>query len=41
MAEMTGSLFPLAFLSAALIVSFNAYSYIKLSNAYPSAGGAV
>jgi amino acid transporter len=36
---MTGNLFPLAFLSAALIVSFSAYSYIKLSNAYPSAGG--
>jgi len=39
MAEMTGELFPLAFLSAALIVSFSAYSYIKMSNAYPSAGG--
>ncbi len=39
MAEMTGSLFPLAFLSAALIVSCSAYSYVKLSNAYPSAGG--
>ncbi len=39
MAEVTGSLFPLAFLSAALIVSFSAYSYVKLSNAYPSAGG--
>lgn len=39
MAEMTGSLFPVAFLSAALIVSFSAYSYVKLSNAYPSAGG--
>ena len=39
MAEMTGSLFPLAFLSAALIVFFSAYSYVKLSNAYPSAGG--
>ena len=39
MAEMTGSLFPMAFLSAALIVSFSAYSYVKLSNAYPSAGG--
>lgn len=39
MAEMTGALFPLAFLSAALIVSFSAYSYVKLSNAYPSAGG--
>jgi len=31
MAEMTGSLFPLAFLSAALIVSFSAYSYVKLT----------
>ncbi len=39
MAEMTGSLFPLAFLSAALIVSFSAYSYVKLSDAYPSADG--
>ncbi|WP_322785250.1 APC family permease [Thiomicrorhabdus arctica] len=39
MAEMTGNLFPLAFLSAALVVSFSAYSYIKMSNAYPSAGG--
>ena len=39
MAEMTGVLFPLAFLAAALIVSFSAYSYIKISNAYPSAGG--
>jgi amino acid transporter len=39
MAQMAGSWFPLAFLSAALIVSFSAYSYVKLSNAYPSAGG--
>ena len=39
MAEMTGTLFPLAFLAAAVIVSFSAYSYIKISNAYPSAGG--
>jgi amino acid transporter len=39
MAQMTGSLFPLAFLSAAVIVSFSAYSYVKMSNAYPSAGG--
>jgi amino acid transporter len=39
MAEMTGSLFPLAFFSAALIVSFSSYSYIKMSNAYPSSGG--
>ncbi len=39
MAEMTGVLFPLAFLAAAVIVSFSAYSYIKISNTYPSAGG--
>jgi amino acid transporter len=39
MAEMTGALFPLAFLSAAIIVGFSAYSHIKISNAYPSAGG--
>lgn len=39
MAQMTGALFPLAFLAAALIVAFSAYSYIKISNAYPSAGG--
>jgi amino acid transporter len=34
MAQMTGSLFPLAFLSAAVVVLFSAYSYVKLSNAY-------
>ncbi|MEQ8956216.1 MAG: APC family permease, partial [Gammaproteobacteria bacterium] len=39
MAQMTGALFPLAFLAAAVIVAFSAYSYIKISNAYPSAGG--
>lgn len=39
MAQMTGILFPLAFLAAAVIVAFSAYSYIKISNAYPSAGG--
>lgn len=39
MAQITGSLFPLAFLSAAVIVIFSAYSYVKMSNAYPSAGG--
>jgi amino acid transporter len=37
--QMTGSLFPLAFLSAAVVVAFSAYSYVKMSNAYPSAGG--
>jgi len=39
MAEMTGVLFPLAFLAAAVVVTFSAYSYVKISNAYPSAGG--
>ncbi len=39
MAQMTGALFPLAFLAAALVVGFSAYSYVKISNAYPSAGG--
>ncbi len=38
-AEMAGPLFPLAFLAAAIVVSFSAYSYIKISSAYPSAGG--
>lgn len=38
-AELAGALFPLAFLVAAIISGFSAYSYVKLSNAYPSAGG--
>ncbi|EKF73209.1 MULTISPECIES: APC family permease [Alcanivorax] len=39
MAQMTGVLFPLAFLAAAVVVGFSAYSYIKISNTWPSAGG--
>ncbi len=39
MAELSGYWFPLAFLSAAVVTAFSAYSYIKLSNAFPSAGG--
>lgn len=39
MAEQAGSLFPLAFLSAALVTAFSAYTYVKLSDAHPSAGG--
>ena len=35
MAQMTGALFPLAFLAAAVVVSFSAYSYVKISNAWP------
>ncbi len=38
-AEFAGDLFPLAFLTAAIISGFSAYSYIKVSNKYPSAGG--
>ena len=38
-AELAGPLFPLAFVVAAMITGFSAYSYVKLSNAYPSAGG--
>lgn len=38
-AEFAGPLFPLAFVAAAIISTFAAYTYIKMSNAYPSAGG--
>jgi len=38
-AELAGRWFPLAFLAAAIVTAFSAYSYVKLSNAYPSAGG--
>ncbi|MCZ7531282.1 MAG: APC family permease [Acidimicrobiia bacterium] len=38
-AALAGDLFPLAFLAAALVVAFSAYSYVKLSNAFPSSGG--
>jgi Cu+-exporting ATPase len=38
-AALAGALFPLAFLLAAVISGFSAYSYIKVSHKYPSAGG--
>lgn len=38
-AELAGPLFPLSFLAGALVTAFSAYTYIKMSNAYPSAGG--
>jgi len=38
-AELAGGLFPLAFIIAAVVSGFSAYSYIKVSSAYPSAGG--
>jgi len=38
-AELAGGLFPLAFIAAAIVVAFSAYSYIKVCNEHPSAGG--
>ena len=38
-AEFAGSLFPFAFLLAAIICGFSAYTYIKVTSKYPSAGG--
>jgi len=38
-AELVGELFPLAFLVAAIVIGFSAYSYVKFSNTYPSSGG--
>nr|WP_188077244.1 APC family permease [Aurantimonas coralicida] len=38
-AELAGPLFPLAFIAGAVVTSFSAYSYIRMSNAWPSSGG--
>ena len=38
-AELAGPLFPLSFVVGAIVTAFSAYTYIKMSNAYPSAGG--
>jgi len=38
-AELAGPLFPLSFVAGAIVTSFSAYTYIKMSNAFPSAGG--
>ena len=38
-AELAGPLFPLAFILGAAITGFSAYSYIRMSMAWPSAGG--
>nr|WP_210325905.1 APC family permease [Oricola nitratireducens] len=38
-AELAGAWFPLSFFVGAVVTFFSAYSYIKMSNAYPSAGG--
>lgn len=38
-AELSGIWFPYIFIIGAVISGFSAYSYIKVSNAYPSSGG--
>lgn len=38
-AELARNWFPLAFLVAGIVAGFSAYSYVKMSNAWPSAGG--
>lgn len=38
-AELAREWFSLAFLAAAVVAGFSAYSYVKMANAYPSAGG--
>lgn len=38
-AELAGPLFPLSFIAGAIVTAFSAYSYVKMSNAFPSAGG--
>lgn len=38
-AELAGPWFPLSFVVGAIVTAFSAYTYVKMSNAYPSAGG--
>ena len=38
-AALAGPSFPWVFAVAAVVTGFSAYSYVKLSNAFPSAGG--
>jgi len=38
-AELAGTWFPLMFIVGGVVTGFSAYSYIKMSNEYPSAGG--
>ena len=38
-ARLAGDMFPVAFLVAAVVVAFSAYSYVKLSHAFPSSAG--
>ncbi|MGJ9383529.1 APC family permease [Salipaludibacillus sp. CF4.18] len=38
-AELAGSWFPIIFIVGGIVTAFSAYSYVKLSNEFPSAGG--
>lgn len=38
-AELAGTIFPLIFIAGGAVTAFSAYSYVKLSNEFPSAGG--
>lgn len=38
-AELAGPWFPLSFIVGGIVTGFSAYSYVKMSNAFPSAGG--
>lgn len=38
-AELAREWFPFAFIAGAIVTAFSAYSYVRMSNAYPSAGG--
>lgn len=38
-AKQAGGLFPFAFLAAAIVAGFSAYSYVKMAHSYPSDGG--
>lgn len=38
-AELAGSLFPLSYVGGAVVAAFSAYTYVKMANLYPSAGG--
>ena len=38
-AELAGPWYPLSFIAGAIVTAFSAYTYVKMSNAYPSSGG--
>lgn len=37
--ELAGPWFPLSFIAGGVVTGFSAYTYVKMSNAFPSAGG--